>query len=550
MNEFERLEDLLLGAERERTKAKVAALLEQQQRQQLEQLPQALPDIIKRAQTDERLSRALEKPIAQGLERIARTNKELLVSVFFPLIGPIIRKSIAESLSQLVRDLNRAMDHSLSPKGLRWRWESIRSGVPFAQVVLRHTLRYRIEHLLLVNNDGGLLLAHVPNVDAKLADSDAVAAMLSALQDFARDAVLAKPGEGLDSVSVGEMTLKIVRGPLMHLAVAYRGELTEELHSDLPALVETLHGDVSETNELEAKRDDFFAELQDWLIVNGQLLGDESPVAEKKAAFNAKPWLVAAAGIAVAYLMHSAFRYQQAAKINATLQGHAGIALQAQYQGGLWPARFALTGFRDDFAADPLQLIAGLKLRAAAIRPQWQPYVASDVSLWQARINASGVLPNTVQARQDGAKLQLFGSLSTQQYRLLVQQIQPLRSLVAVDFSKLEVPLLAEDAESYAARRALFATALPMPFDANSTAIKQWRVSLEKLIRRQTNRRLSLHLIASAAAKRESSAAITELQAWLAQQQLPVEVKVSYVANADAPVLRLSQINYIKGQHD
>ncbi len=548
MSEFERLEDLLLSAERERTSAKLDARLDQQQRQQFEQLPQALPDIIRRAQSDDRLARALEKPIAQGLERIARTDKELLVSVFFPLIGPIIRKSIAQSLSQLVRDLNRAMEHSLSPKGMRWRWESIRSGVPFAQVVLRHTLRYRIEHLLLVNNDGGLLLAHVPNVDAKLADSDAVAAMLSALQDFARDAVLAKPGEGLDAVSVGEMTLKIVRGPLMHLAVAYRGELTEDLQSELPELVEKLHSDVSEFSELEAKRDDFFAELQDWLIVYGQLVGDETPDGAQKKPFNYQPILIGGACLLGAYLLHAALRYNQAAKINAALQGQTGIALQARYQGGVWPARFVLSGFRDDYAVDPLQVIAGLKLKGTAIKPDWQPYIASDPALWQIRINSSGVLPAMVKARASGAKLELIGNLAADQYRLLEQQIQPLQSVVKIDFSKLDVGLYREDASSYAARRMLFATPVPIPFDANSRAAKQWLSSLRTLIQRQINQQLSLHLIASK--QSSSKQAVADIERWFAKLKLPVVVKVSYVANADASALRLSQVNYLKGQYD
>ena len=120
MSEFDRLKDLLLADERAERHAQAQAFAAKIATS-FADLPQELPDLLRRAQHDDRLARALEKPLAQGLERIARTQKVLLISVLFPLIGPIIRRSIAETLSQLMKDMNRAVEHSISPTGLRWR---------------------------------------------------------------------------------------------------------------------------------------------------------------------------------------------------------------------------------------------------------------------------------------------------------------------------------------------------------------------------------------------------------------------------------------------
>jgi len=82
----------------------------------------------------------------------------------------------------LTDTINRAIEHSFSPQGIRWRIESWRTGVPFAQIVMRHALVYRVEQVLLVHAETGLLLAHVP--DGALGDADLVSSMLTAIGDL------------------------------------------------------------------------------------------------------------------------------------------------------------------------------------------------------------------------------------------------------------------------------------------------------------------------------------------------------------------------------
>ena len=437
MSEFDRLKDLLLADERAERQAQAQAFTEKIAAS-FADLPQELPDLLRRAQQDDRLARALEKPLAQGLERIARTKKMLLISVLFPLIGPIIRRSIAETMSQLMKDMNRAVEHSISPTGLRWRWEAFRTGVPFTQVVLKHTLRYRVEHLLLVNNDGGLLLAHVANVDAALADSDAVAGMLSALQDFARDAVFAHQDEALKSVEVGGMTLKILRGPLMHLAVAVRGELSEPAQQSLSVLVETLHNE-GESADLEAHKAQYRDLIADWMLENGQ--ESSQAIDDARANKPSQPVLLKAVAVLLAasllYLGGlAAWHRYQAHRFESALSGIPGILASVHFVAG----KYQISGSRDPFAKPLMQTAAPLNIAPDSIdESQLRPYLSLDPIIWQRRLQASGQLPKTLTLSQNGSAIKINGEMTGMALAKLRADLILWQTLLDFDFSGIKV---------------------------------------------------------------------------------------------------------------
>ena len=84
------------------------------------------------------------------------------------VIGPAIRRSISEALRALLQNLNRTLDQSFSLKGLSWRIEAWRTGVPFHQILLRNTLIYRVEQVFLIHRDSGLLIQHLAQADVEI----------------------------------------------------------------------------------------------------------------------------------------------------------------------------------------------------------------------------------------------------------------------------------------------------------------------------------------------------------------------------------------------
>jgi len=198
IDDLDRLKYILLDDERRAIDALDAHVAELDRSQR--ELPARLPGAIERAQEGagaERFATALARPVTHALGAAVRENRQVIIDVLFPVIGPAIRKAIAEALRNLVTDMNSAVESSLTPRGLRWRVEAWRSGVPYAQIVLKHTLTYRIDHVFLIERDSGLVLdresaTHVPELDA-----DAIAGMLTAIGEFVR-----MTPEGADQIAV------------------------------------------------------------------------------------------------------------------------------------------------------------------------------------------------------------------------------------------------------------------------------------------------------------------------------------------------------------
>jgi OOP family OmpA-OmpF porin len=107
-------------------------------------------------------------------------------------LGPAIRKAITEAIAGLVAGINRALDESLSARGLAWRWEAWRSGVPYPQIVMKHALVYRVEQVYLIHAETGLLLAHVTAPDLAAPDADVISGV-TAIRDFVGDALERAP---------------------------------------------------------------------------------------------------------------------------------------------------------------------------------------------------------------------------------------------------------------------------------------------------------------------------------------------------------------------
>ena len=179
--------------------------------------------VLLRAGRDDRLGRALEPVVEAIVKGALRKNPLDFTSVLFPLMGPAIRRSIAESFRAMLQGLHKTLEISFSWQGLRWRLEALRTGRPFSEIVLLHTLVYRVEQLFLIHSDTGLVLAHMQGGDVAGQDADMVSAMLTAIQDFARDCFNDAGQGNLDELQLGESTIFLERSAKAYLACVVRG---------------------------------------------------------------------------------------------------------------------------------------------------------------------------------------------------------------------------------------------------------------------------------------------------------------------------------------
>ena len=245
-DDFERLRELLLGGER-RDLAAARARIEELERAQ-QDLPRRLPgaavEALRSGTDNARVASALSAPVAQALGSAVQNNRQSIVDALFPIIGPMIRKAIAEALRGLVDNLNGAIESSFTLRGLQWRLEAWRGGVPYPQVVLKHRLSYGIDHVFLIERSSGLVLRHASAPGLPALDADAIAGMLTALGDFVDDSVGDDSGGSLDSAQVGEYLVWVEHGPRANLACFMRGVPPPELRVLLEQRVEEIHAHV------------------------------------------------------------------------------------------------------------------------------------------------------------------------------------------------------------------------------------------------------------------------------------------------------------------
>ena len=140
-----------------------------------------LPEAIVLREQDVELTKALAPMIEESLKVSVRKNPQNLVDAIFPVMGPAIRKSIAENLRALLQSFNRTLEHSLSMRSLKWRLEALRTGKPLAEIILLHTLLYRVEQVFLIHASNGLLLQHVAAKSVEAQDGDMISAMMTAI---------------------------------------------------------------------------------------------------------------------------------------------------------------------------------------------------------------------------------------------------------------------------------------------------------------------------------------------------------------------------------
>ena len=240
---FAELRELIVGPEQE----SLAALRERVEdyQRRVEDVGEVLPEAAARCADDAALSKALAPAVEDALIASVRANPNTLADVLFPVMGPAIRKSLAQFLAAMLEGMNRTLEQSFSFQGLLWRWEAFRTGKSFAEVVLLHTLVYRTEQVFLIHRTTGLPLLHVaaPEVRDEAQDADMVSGMLTAIRDFVQDAFRNNNNaESLDALRVGELEVFVEQGPLAVLAGVIRGAAPKELHTLFQETLERIHG--------------------------------------------------------------------------------------------------------------------------------------------------------------------------------------------------------------------------------------------------------------------------------------------------------------------
>jgi hypothetical protein len=348
---------------------------------------------IANASSDERLGPVLAPALERATQSSIRKDPGTLINVLYPLIVPAIRKSIGETVDETFQSLNETLKHSLSWRGLRWRWEAWRTGRSFAEVVLKHTLVYQVEHVFLIHRHTGLLIVHVAAKEATSQDPQLVSSMLAAIQDFVRDSFSGVRHQGLDTMQLGELRLWSEQGPFATLVAVIRGNPPETLHETLRAVLTRIHTERSRTLE------SFNGDSSGLGDVEAQLL--ECVALRQRAQRNTRrgfPWLVAMiAGVLLLAAGLWGLRSWEDARhwdrYISQLRTKPGIVIT---EAGRRNGKFLVAGLRDPLAVDPQTLLLGSKIDPKRVISNWASFQGLDPELVLERLRAQLQPPASV----------------------------------------------------------------------------------------------------------------------------------------------------------
>jgi outer membrane protein OmpA-like peptidoglycan-associated protein len=348
-----------------------------------QEMSRALPDALALRAKDSRLTTALMPTVEEAIGISVKKNPQRLVDAISPVMGPAIRKAIANALSEMVQSLNKSLEYSVSLKGLKWRLEALRTGKSFAEVVLAHTLLYRVEQVFLIHRETGLLLAHVEAGGRTVQHLDLVSGMLTAIQDFVHDSFGSVEGEALDSMQVGELTVWIERGSQAVLALVIRGSPPAELRRLMQDELDAIHVDQREAL--------------------GAFSGDASPFEpcrphlelciqqQTEAVTRKRPspvLLIIASSIIAALGLWAFFSIRENRRWNDflnRLKSEPGIIVMSAGRSG---GTYLVTGLRDPMSADPTRSLAESGIDAKDVAFHWEPYQAAYPEFITTRANA------------------------------------------------------------------------------------------------------------------------------------------------------------------
>ncbi len=170
----------------------------------------------------ERLATILSPLVIASIRQEIRNSTDMMVDALYPITGRLVAAAVRNALSELMQSINERLDEGLSAEHWRVRIESLATGRPRAEVMLKRHPPFQIDRFLVIHSPTGLLIAEAGGgIDPTR--SDLIGSMISAILTFAEEAI-ASAGEGsLQRLNFEASTFYLQASPSCILAVKARG---------------------------------------------------------------------------------------------------------------------------------------------------------------------------------------------------------------------------------------------------------------------------------------------------------------------------------------
>lgn len=321
--DLEQLRGILLGKEKQHIKQ----VLHDNAREVVGDV--VIEALYDRQKQDGALHHVLVPLVEKSVEKSVKDHSDQFVGYLYPLVGRLVRKSVTAFLSEFLEKTNELIENSLTFKGIAWRFKAWQAGVSFSQYVASRTFVFRVEQILLIHAETGILLNSVSRNQSNAENADLVSSMLTAINDFVADSFSSEHNsteQNLEVVKTEDFSLVINRGPQLVLVAAVTGNIPQDISTQFQKTIEYVHKlfskEIAEFSGDTTPFDNTDQQLQECLVAKLQ------PEAEK----DKKPpilaiWFVSIAACVAAYFIW--LSYQQNALLHQvkTLDKQPGIVI-------------------------------------------------------------------------------------------------------------------------------------------------------------------------------------------------------------------------------
>lgn len=404
-----------------------------------EKISQVITEAIAiRSAQDDSISTALVPSVEDAIRVSAKRNPKRLANALFPVIGPAIRESVAETFAAMMQQMNQLMENSFSARSIKWRVDAFRTKRSFAEVMLSETFVYQVEQVFLIHRESSLLINHLTSANAIVKDPDMVSSMLTVVTDFVKDSFVVDRQQNVKSIKFGQLNLLFEAGPHAIVVAAVRGLIPSDLQISLREQLEDLHrlyGSKLETYDGNTDQfPDTYEQLEKCLLSEKK---DEVGKAEEKKKI---PWpaIIAISILVLAPLLWWLFNKVEQNKwdnIVNQLQAESGIIVLDHYKKS---GSYVVNGLRDPLAKDPAQVVASTEEFDRNIEWRMQSYFSNETDIVKRRLNKVLNPPDGVTVGFHNANLVIKGKAKSSWIASLSNKLPYVLGVNSVDTSQLQ----------------------------------------------------------------------------------------------------------------
>ena len=173
------------------------------------------------------ISQALGSEMGKAMKTQIELERDAMVDALYPVIGNTISKYMVE----VVKDINRKVENTLSTEGIKRKIRAKIQGVSEAELIFQESVKYHVQAIFLIDKASGLVIQEVQPPGEQHLDSDMVAGMLTAIRSFANDCIAS--GSELDTIDYGDWQIPIEVAGYCYLAVVLKGEPSKQFRTKI-----------------------------------------------------------------------------------------------------------------------------------------------------------------------------------------------------------------------------------------------------------------------------------------------------------------------------